>query len=273
MSIASDWIRYGSAGEYSGYLAYPKRAPLPLPGIIVIQEAWGVDGYLQDVTERLAKAGYAAFAPDLYARDGARPPLLTVERIARLQAFVNELPPGVWQDTAQREAALAALPEPARGELQATHGAFTRAVASDQHIHPLLAAARYLREQQPATRGQRIGSVGFCLGGGLSARLAAEDPELRAAVIFYGASPSDEQVARVQAPLLGLYGERDPRINSGLAAFAAAAQRHGKSFEHHIYPGAQHAFFNGYRPSYDVAAARDAWVRVLGFFQQHLLAA
>lgn len=94
-----------------------------------------MDAYLQDVSERLAKAGYAAFAPDLYARDGARPPLLTAERIARLQAFVNELPPGVWQDTGQREAALAALPEPARGELQATHGALTRADQPAARLH------------------------------------------------------------------------------------------------------------------------------------------
>jgi len=271
MSIKTEWIRYGSKEEYSGYLAYPQRAALPLPGIVVIQEAWGVDVYLEDVTERLAKAGYAALAPDLYARGGARPPLSSRERIARLQAFVNELPPGVWQDTAQRDAALAALPEPARSELQATHGAFTQAVASDQHLEPLTAATRYLREQQPATRGQRIGSVGFCLGGGLSARLAAADAELRAAVVFYGVAPPDELVPRIQAPILGLYGERDPRVNGTLPGLVAAAERHQKSFEPHIYPGAQHAFFNDYRPAYDVAAARDAWVRVLAFFQQHLV--
>lgn len=270
MSIASEWVRYGADQRYSGYLAYPRRAPLPLPGIVVIQEAWGVDTYLEDVTERLAKAGYAAFAPDLYARDGQRAPLLDRERIARLQAFVNELPPGVWQDLAQREAALAALPEPARSELQQTHGAFVAAVGSDGHLEPLTAATAYLRGQQPATRGQPIGSVGFCLGGGLSARLAAADPELRAAVIFYGASPPEELVAQINAPLLGLYGEQDPKINAGIPALAAAADKYGKRFEHHVYRGAQHAFFNNYRPSYNLAAARDSFVRVLAFFQQHL---
>lgn len=272
MTIASEWIRFGSDQQYTGYLAYPRRAALPLPGIVVIQEAWGVDTYLEDVTERLAKAGYAAFAPDLYARNGKRAPLLDRERIARLQAFVNELPPGVWQDLGQREAALAALPEPARSELQQTHGAFVQAVGSDRHLEPLTAATTYLRQEQPVTRGQPIGSVGFCLGGGLSARLAAADPELRAAVIFYGASPPDELVAKINAPLLGLYGERDPKINAGIPALAAAAERQRKSFEYHIYPGAQHAFFNNYRPSYDLAAARDAFVRVLGFFQRHLTA-
>jgi carboxymethylenebutenolidase len=270
MSLVSEWVRYGERQEYSGYLAYPKRAPLPLPGIVVIQEAWGVDTYLEDVTQRLAKAGYVAFAPDLYARDGSRAPLLSTERIARLQAFVNELPPGVWQDTSRRDEAIAGLPDPARSELKETHGAFTQAVSSDKHLEPLTAATRYLRDKQPATRGQKLGSVGFCLGGGLSARLAAADPELKAAVIFYGTSPSDELVPKIQAPLLGFYGEQDPRINSTIPAFAAAAERHGKSFEQHIYPGAQHAFFNNYRPSYNLAAARDAFVRTLGFFQKHL---
>jgi carboxymethylenebutenolidase len=80
-------------------------------------------------------------------------------------------------------------------------------------------------------------------------------------------------VPRIQAPLLGPHGELDPRINCTIPAFAAAAEQHRKSFEWHIYPGAQHAFFNGYRPSYDIAAARDAFVRVLGFLQQHLASA
>jgi carboxymethylenebutenolidase len=270
MSLVKEWVRYGERQEYSGYLVYPKRAPLPQPGVVVIQEAWGVDKYLEDVTARFAKAGYVAFAPDLYARDGARPQLLSPERIARLQAFVNELPHGVWQDTAKREQALDNLPEPAKSELKETHGAFTQAVGSDKHLEPLVAATKYLRKDQAATRGQKLGSVGFCLGGGLSARLAAADPELKAAVIFYGTSPSDELVPKIQAPVLGFYGEQDPRINGTIPAFAAAAERHGKSFEQHIYPGAQHAFFNNYRPSYNLPAARDAFVRTLSFFQKHL---
>ena len=120
------------------------------------------------------------------------------------------------------------------------------------------------------SRGQKQAAVGFCLGGGLSARLAAADPQLSAAVIFYGTSPGDELVPQINAALLGLYGELDPRINNTISAFAAAAERHGKRFEHHIYPGAQHAFFNENRPSYNVAATRDATVRVLAFLQKHL---
>jgi len=270
MSWSSEWVRFGSGGEYTGYLAYPKRAPLPLPGVIVIQEAWGVDAFIEEVAQRLALAGYAAFAPDLYARDGARPPLLTRERVAQLQAFVNQPPPGVWQDKAKRDEAIGALAEPARATLSATHEAFQKAVSSDGHIDVLLAASRHLRAEQKATRGQKIGSVGFCLGGGLSALLAARDPEIAAAVVYYGVSPPDALVPAIQAPILGLYGEHDPRINGTLPGFAAAAERHHKRFEQHVYPGAQHAFFNGNRPSYDVAASRDAYARVLAFFREHL---
>jgi len=269
-SLVKEWIRYGNEQQYSGYLTYARRAPLPLPTVIVIQEAWGVDRFIESVSHRLALAGYAAFAPDLYAHAGERPALLTRERVAELQGFVNELPHGVWQDQEKREAALAQLPEPQRTTLRATHGAFVKAVGSDKHLEPLLAATTYLRTEQAASKGQKLGSVGFCLGGGLSARLAAADPELAAAVIFYGTSPSDELVAKINAAVLGLYGELDPRINATIPAFAAAAERHGKRFEHHIYPGAQHAFFNDNRPSYDLAATRDAFVRVLSFFQQHL---
>jgi carboxymethylenebutenolidase len=269
-SLVKEWVRYGDNDRYTGYLTYPKRAPLPLPAVLVIQEAWGVDAFIESVSHRLALAGYAVFAPDLYAADGVRPPLLTRERMAELQSFVNELPHGVWQDQERRTQAIAQLPEPLRGQIEETHGAFVKAVASDRHIEPLLAATSYLRRQQGATRGQHVASIGFCLGGALSARLAAEDGELAAAVVFYGKSPGDELVPRINAPILGLYGELDPPVNGTVPAFAAAAERHGKRFEQHTYRGAQHAFFNDNRPSYNLPAARDAFVRVLSFLQQHL---
>ncbi len=269
-SLIKEWVRYGDRQQHLGYLTYPARAQLPLPAVLVIQEAWGVDRFIESVSHRLALAGYAAFAPDLYAVEGARPPLLTRERVAELQGFVNELPPGVWQDQAKRDAAIEALPEPQRGTIRETHGAFVKALASDAHLPVLEAATAHLRTEVAATRGQKIASLGFCLGGGLSGKLAVRDRDLAGAVIFYGTSPSEEQVAQIEAPILGLYGGEDARINATIPAFAAAVERHGKRFEQHVYPGAQHAFFNDNRPSYNLPATRDAWVRVLGFLQREL---
>jgi carboxymethylenebutenolidase len=115
-----------------------------------------------------------------------------------------------------------------------------------------------------------VGSIGFCMGGGLSARLAGEEPRLGAAVVFYGGSPSAEQAGAIGCPLRGFYGQDDPRIVGGLPAFDAALKAAGVEHELRIYPETGHAFFNDTRPSYSPEAARDAWGRTLAFFAQAL---
>ncbi len=108
------------------------------------------------------------------------------------------------------------------------------------------------------------------MGGGLSAQLAASDAGLAAAVCFYGMPPGREEAERISCPLLGLYGSEDERITGQVPAFLETMRDLGKPFEQHIYDGAPHAFFNDTRPSYRVAAARDAWARTLAFFAQHV---
>jgi carboxymethylenebutenolidase len=108
------------------------------------------------------------------------------------------------------------------------------------------------------------------MGGGLSALLACEEPELAAAAVFYGSAPPAERVAKISCPVIAFYGEKDQRINAGIAAFQEAMRKSGKSFEHHVYPGASHAFFNDSRPSYDVRASRDSFARLLDFFLKNL---
>ena len=132
------------------------------------------------------------------------------------------------------------------------------------------AAALYLREEREETRGGKLGSVGFCLGGTLSALLACRDPELGAAVIFYGSPPAVEELANIRCPVLGFYGGKDQRITSHVPAFVEAMVAARQRFEHVVYPEAGHAFFNDNRPSYDVAAARDAFARTLAFFRDAL---
>ena len=271
MALKTEWTRFGARGEHAGYLVWPERATGPLPGVIVLQEVWGVDDHIEDVARRFAGAGYAAFAPDLYVVDGERPAPLAPARILAYRTFMEGLPRAAWMDAALRQAALDELPAAESAPLAETFAALGMGAPPKPERHAtVLAAARYLRAECPATRGQKIGVVGFCLGGGLAGRLACDDPELAASVIFYGMAPPPEALPRIACPVLGFYGALDARISDGVPAFAAAMKAAGKRFEPHVYAGAQHAFFNDGRPSYDPAATRDAFARALAFLRAEL---
>ncbi len=270
MAIKGEWVRYG---EGSGYFALPERAPTPLPGVLVIQEIGGVNAQIEDVTRRVAAAGYAALAPDLFVVDGKRPEALTKERIGEAFALAARLPPGAMFDPTAREAALAKLGESERLRIGGTFGQLSSFFAPDRReslLGPLHRSFRYLHDERAETRGQKIACVGFCMGGGLSALLACEEPALSGAAVFYGTSPAAEKVARIECPVLAFYGATDQRVNAGIPAFQEAMRAAGKSFEHHVYEGAGHAFFNDDAPSYNLKAARDSWARLLAFFAKTL---
>jgi len=261
MPVQTEWIHYG---DQTGYLARPERAAGPLPGVLVVQEIWGVDPHIEDVTRRLAEAGYAALAPDLFAQDGARPAPLAQARIAEAQGFLNGLPATAWRDAELRGAALAVRPEAERTRIGETIGALFGSLGQmDRFVPPLRAALRHLRSE-----GQPVVCVGFCMGGGLSALLACEEPELAGAAIFYGSAPPLDRVPRIQCPVAGFYGGLDERVNAGLPDFAEAMRAAGKTFDYQVYPGAAHAFFNDTRPTYHVGATRDAFARLLEFFRR-----
>ncbi|MGH7297089.1 MAG: dienelactone hydrolase family protein, partial [Polyangiaceae bacterium] len=252
--------------------AYPGRAASPMPAVVVLQEAWGVDLHIEDVTRRFALAGYAALAPDLYAEGGVRPGPLARERLAELLAFVNAAGPAVFRDEAARAAAFAKLPAPEAARVQESMGTMSGKLGDlGAFVPALLAATKYLREERAETRGQKIGSVGYCLGGGLSALLACHDPQLAAACIYYGSAPPADLVPRIACPVFGFYGGEDARVNAGIPAFTEAMAAAGKRYESHVYPGAQHAFFNDDRPSYHAGASRDAFARTLEVWRTHLV--
>jgi carboxymethylenebutenolidase len=268
MPVQADWIRFG---DHAAYLARPQGVAAPQPAVVVIQEIWGTDGHIQDVTRRLAAAGYTALAPDLYAEGGVRPPALVQERITEVMGFMNNLPPAAWGDPEARAKALAALPGPERGRIEASYGAmFANIGRLDRFVPALRAAVAHLRRDCAASAGQPVGCVGFCMGGGLTALLACEEPDLGAAAIFYGSAPPLERVPAIACPVAGFYGALDARINAGLPAFADAMKAHGKDFQYQVYEGAAHAFFNDTRPSYHVGAARDAFARLLELFRRTL---
>jgi carboxymethylenebutenolidase len=273
VELKTEWVAAPRSGgaPLPGYLARPSRVGTPLPGIVVIQEIWGVDGHIQDLVQRFAAAGYVALAPDLYAGEGTRPEALRAERIEAVKAFLDTVPPQAWMQPAEREAALATLPEPRRSEVGASLAAlFAPGRDMTRYVADLAAAVAFLRAHD-ACAGRRVGSTGYCMGGALSALLACTVPDLAAAVIYYGAAPPTERLAAIRCPVLGLYGGEDPRISEGVPAFAQAMAAAGKTFTYRIYPGAPHAFFNDTRRSYHVESARDAWARTLGFFAAHLV--
>jgi len=270
MAIKGEWVRYQ---DQIGYLAWPERATPPLPGIIVIQEAWGVNDQIEDVTRRIAAAGYFALSPDLYAVNGERPPALTHDRIEGAMAFMQKLPPGSMMDPSVRDTELAKLPEVDRVQISESFGQIFGSAAPDRlqrFVDPLRNAVRYLRSERPESRQQPVGCMGFCMGGGLSALLACEEPGLAAAAVYYGSAPSAEKVAKINCPVIAFYGENDQRVNAGIPGFQEAVRKSGKSFEHYIYPGAGHAFFNDDRSSYDLRASRDSFARLLTFFLKNL---
>ena len=270
MAIKGEWVRYG---EGSGYFAKPERTTGALPGVIVIQEIGGVNEHIEDVTRRVAAAGYAALAPDLFAVDGARPEALTKERVSEAFGYAATLPPGTMFDPTTREAELAKLPEARRLRIGETFGqvySFAAPGRAQSLLPPLVRAFHHLHDERAETRGQKIACVGFCMGGGLSSLLACEEPELSGAAVFYGMTPPAEKIGRITCPVIAFYGARDQRVNAGIPGFQEAMRTAGKSFEHHVYDGAGHAFFNDDAPSYDLKAARDAWARLLAFFSKTL---
>jgi len=271
MSLRTEWIRYGENDEYLGFTAVAERAAAPLPAVIVLQEAGGVDAHIEDVTRRIALAGYFAIAPDLFAVGGERPPELTRERLAEMMDFFNALTPGTITDASVRAAELARRPDDQAARLTETLAKFMGgALQLDQYLPHMRATAVHLRSENQATRGQKIGVMGFCLGGGLTALYACHDPDLAAAAIFYGMSPDASLAVNVACPVLGFYGASDPRVNGTIPAFAGAMKAAGKRFEPHVYEGADHAFFNDSRNSYHAGAARDAYARLLDLFRREL---
>jgi carboxymethylenebutenolidase len=265
----SEWVEFPSGDTTCrAYRVRAEPAGEALPAVVIVQEIWGVDEHIQDLAERIAAAGYLALAPDLYSLGGRRPAELEAPRVATVKTFLDTMPPSSWWDEAARAEALAALPPAEGARLAATFAALFAPRDTKALVSVLRGAVSFLRSA-PGCTGQ-VGSVGFCMGGGLSAQLACAEPGLAAAAIFYGASPTPDDLAGLRCPVLGFYGGEDPRITATVPDLATAMEAAGKQYEWHVYAAAPHAFFNGTRRSYHADAARDAWARLLGFFAAHL---
>ena len=148
-----------------------------------------------------------------------------------------------------------------------------RGMPQDRALRDVKAAFDYLASRPDVNR-EKIGSIGWCMGGGLSLQLAVHERRLAACVVNYGAMPTDPAaIEKIRAPVLGLFGAEDRGIPpDAVHAFERAMKAANKTVSVKIYDGAGHAFENpNNKDGYRQEAAADAWKRTLGFLGQALM--
>ena len=247
--LETDETSIDSGGfELPAYYARPAgNAFCPLT--LVVQEIFGVHEHIKDICRRLAKEGYCAIAPELYARQG------NVAGISDMQQIIQKV--------------VSKVPDP-------------------QVLADLDATVEHVRASGKGDAG-RLGIVGFCWGGRIVWLYSAHQPNLRAGAAWYGKltpGPYSKPATQPKQPvdvagqlhgaILGLYGGKDDGIPlSTVAQMRDALKAAGKDQNCQIivYPDAGHAFNADYRPSYHEASAKDAWSQMLDWFEKHGLSA
>jgi len=222
-----EMVEFASNGATaSGYLSIPESGKGP--GVIVLQEWWGLVPHIKDVADRFANEGFVALAPDLYHGETTKSP----DQAGKLMMALNV----------------------------------------EQTEKDLRGAIRYLVDHD-ATTNEKVGTVGFCMGGMLSLYAATKNPQVGACVVFYGGHPAFKpDLENLRAPFLGLYAGLDTFVTpEGVRELDRKLKALGKESEVVIYEQAQHAFFNDTRPEvYHEEASADAWRRTIDFFDKHL---
>lgn len=218
-------IQFGT-DQHRGYLA--PSATGSGPGVIVIQEWWGLVPHIQEVADRFAAEGFTALAPDFYKGEKTTDP----DEAGRLMMALEI-----------------------------------------EHAERVLEEAISFLLEQPETSGEKVGVVGFCMGGQLALYAGATSDRVAATVCFYGIHPNvHPPFERMTAKVLGIFAEEDHMTTP---AVVAALDRQltdlGKEHEFVTYPGTDHAFFNDHRPEVHAPeASEDAWKRTIAFFRQNL---
>ncbi len=224
-------------GKIEAYEARPKNGGAR-PGIIVLMEAFGVNSHIRDVTERVAREGYVAIAPDLYHRESER--LVSYKDMGKAVEIMKRLQdPKVMDDVG--------------------------------------AAIAHLKSQSYLKQGA-IGVTGFCMGGRFTYLTAAHhNKDIKAAVVFYGGgipagnpSPLD-RTGEITCPITLFFGGKDPLIpQEHVDKINQTLKDQKKNFSLKLYPEATHGFFCNERESYHQESAKDAWEKTKSFFAQHL---
>ncbi len=226
-------------GEIPGYRARPTGGK-GLAVVLVIQEIFGVHEHIRDLCRRLAKRGYLAVAPELYARQGNVAAMTDIQEI--IKNVVSKVP------DAQ---VLADLDDTAHWATSSQNG-----------------------------NAAKLGITGFCWGGRIVWLYAAHNPDLKAGAAWYGrlVGPTDELHPRnpidiapsLKTPVLGLYGGQDQGITpASIEQMRAALKAAGNPSELIVYPDAPHGFNADYRPSYRKGPAEDGWKKMLEWFKRY----
>lgn len=213
------------------YVVYPERKD-KAPVVIVIQEIYGLTDWIRSVADQLAAEGFIAVAPDLLSGKG---------------------------------------PGGGGTEAFASRDDVVKAVRNlrPEEVNASLDAVRAYGIKLPAANGKSA-TVGFCWGGAISFAYAAHQPELNAAVVFYGTSPDAQAIEKIKAPVLGLYGGDDARVNATIEPAAQQMKKLGKTYVPHIYEGAGHGFLRQQegREGANLKASQQAWPATVEFLRQ-----
>ena len=151
--------------------------------------------------------------------------------------------------------------------MQLIHGMMIRPL-SNGVVADLKSAIAFL-QAQPGVDANRIGAVGFCMGGGYALQLAVTDKGMKAASAFYGAAPRPLEAFVESCPIIGSYPEKDFTVK-GARELDAALEKYNIPHDIKFYENTQHSFFNQQRTPFEVEASKDAWQRMLSFFREHL---
>lgn len=229
----NEWVNLSleDGVDLRSWVVYPEGDE-PAPVVMVLQYEGGLDDWQRGIAYQLAYHGYIAVAPDLYSGFG---------------------PGGGGFDAFRTQSDAIRV-----GSAMLT---------SQEALDRALVAAEYASDL-PRSNGS-MAVIGFGSGGDLSFQFAAEAASVDAAVVFYGLAPEQEVVSRIQAPVIGFYGDDDPRAATADAT-AALMEQSGKSFEYHIYEDATRDFMLAQFEGVNTPASGDAWLRTVNFLQQYM---
>jgi carboxymethylenebutenolidase len=202
------------------------------PVVVVVHEIFGLSSWIRGVADQFAADGFIAIAPDLLT--------------------MKNLPDGPDSVVAPLATAAIRTLDPAWVQKQ-------------------LDAVGQYGMSLPAAQ-QKYGIVGFCWGGGVSFAHAVHSPGLGASVVYYGVSPKTTDLMSVRAPVLGLYGGNDARVDATIPPADSALRALGRTYTYSIYPGAGHGFLRQQTgmDGANLAATRAAWPATIAWFRKYL---